>query len=195
MLHTSLPPTIAQQAPPTQPPAAVEIPLSVLFFGGVSVFFAVGKWLLGREITRLDSTLTALDARIKALELRQGEQQVEAAQVARLDHELATLERLIASNHERQTEALGELRERTQRMDNVGYALQQTQELLQANQKEVLRLEAAVTRGFVSEEKFVRDMTVLTSRVDAVWARFDEVTGSKHREQRYLQPGGDHGSR
>ena len=169
------------------------------------LFFAVGKWLLGREISRLDATLKATDQRLKDLESATATQQVEAATIARLDRELAHLERQlatqatdlaslakVATQQERQTEALGELRERVQRADNIGYALKQTQELVQSLQKELLEYRASVASSFVSEEKFVRDMTVLSSRVDAVWERFDEVTGGRPR---LLTQEGDRGYR
>lgn len=177
-------PTLAQVTSPPPPPAAVEIPFSVMVLGGVGLFIALLKWLLGREINRLDKTLTELDRRLKTQEQLQAQQQVEAATIARLERELARLERQLAATSKETTEALGELKERSQRADNIGYALKQNQELIQACQKDLLKLEAGIARGFVSEEKFVRDMTVLQSRIDAVWERIDEALG---RSPRLLQ--------
>jgi uncharacterized coiled-coil protein SlyX len=202
-------PLIAQQ-PASSPPGTIAISTetALLTVGGIlfSVAVAAGKWLISREFTRLEGTLTDLDTRLKTLEATQATQQVEAATIARLDRELASLERQqagqstelaglakVATQLERLTEAQGELKERVQRMDNVGYALTQAQELIKTCQKDLLQLEASIAKGFVSEEKFVRDMTVLTSRVDAVWERIDDAI-APGRSPRLLQEG-DHGYR
>lgn len=185
-------PLIAQQ--PSTPPGTIAISTetALLTVGGIlfSAAVATGKWLISREFNRLEGTLAALDQRLKALEQGQATQQVEAVKISRLERELASLERQALTQaqelaslaklpeaHARQSETMGELRERVQRMDNVGYALTQAQDLIKEVQREMLDFKAAVASGFVSEEKFVRDMTVLTSRVDAVWERIDEVLG------------------
>jgi hypothetical protein len=195
-------PLIAQQ--PSTPPGTIAISTeaALLTVGGIlfSAAVAAGKWLISREFSRLEGTLKALDQRLKVLEQGQAAQQVEAATIARLERELASLERQIASQttelvgltkvaaqQERHTEAIGELKEAVQRRDNIGFALTQAQELVKDLQKDLLQFKASVASGFVSEEKFVRDMTVLSSRVDAVWERFDEVTGG--RQPRLLQEG------
>jgi len=202
-LHTHIPVVIAQQGS-APPPNAVEIPLGVIVLGGVGLFIALMKWLLGREISRLDEGFKNFDQRLQKLESLQASQQVEAATIARLEKELLILDRQInqlatdmaalskvGTAQDRIVEALGELRERVQRADNIGSALFQAQDLIKDVQKELLQFKSHVAAGFVTEEKFVRDMTVLSSRVDAVWERFDQVAGSRPR----LLEGGEGGYR
>lgn len=202
-LYTHAPNVIAQSSP-TPPPAAVEIPLGVIVLGGAGIFLGLLKWLLNREISRLDEGFKGFDIRLKKLEDMQATQQVEAATIARLEKELLMLDRQInqlatdmaalskvGTAQDRIVEALGELRERVQRADNIGSALFQAQDLIKEIQKELLQFKSHVAAGFVTEEKFVRDMTVLSSRVDAVWERFDQVAGSRPR----LLEGGEGGYR
>ena len=196
-------PTIAQQ---TSPPGTIAISTeaALLTVGGIlfSAAVAAGKWLISREFNRLEKTLADFDQRLKLIEAGKGDQQVEATTIARLERELTSMERQlsaqgtdlatlrkVADGQDRQTEALGELKERVQRADNIGMALVQAQDLIKELQKDLLRFRGEVSAGFVSEEKYVRDMTALETRCDALWRRFDEVMGGRH--PRLLQ--GDEG--
>lgn len=201
-LQTHIP--YVAQSPPTSQASGITVSPEMLFFGGVGLLLGVFKWLIGREISRLDSTLKELGDRLKQQEDWQASQQVEAATIARMEREMAQMERQltqittdlatlgkVGTAQDRMVEALGELRERVQRADNIGSALFQAQDLIKEIQKELLQFKSHVAAGFVTEEKFVRDMTVLSSRVDAVWERFDQVAGSRPR----LLEGGEGGYR
>lgn len=181
----------------------ISIPIEALLvpvLGGILWLF---KGLIAREFKRFEGILERHDRAIEVLQKSDTTQQFDLNQIARLEatvqkqgEELAQQSRDLALLHkhtaslERLQEANGKLSERVQRLDNVGYALKQTQEFLQACQKDILSLKAEVASGYVSEEKYVRELTVLTSRVDAVWERIDSALGSRsHRKE---TPYGEH---
>jgi len=181
----------------------ISIPIEALLvpvLGGVLWLF---KQLIAREFKRFEGILERHDRAIEVLQKSDTTQQFDLSQIARIEatvqkqsEEIAQQSRDLAILHkhtaslERLQEANGKLSERVQRLDNVGYALKQTQEFLQACQKDILSLKAEVASGYVSEEKYVRELTVLTSRVDAVWERIDSALGNRsHRKE---HPYGEH---
>ncbi|MBE9102781.1 hypothetical protein [Vacuolonema iberomarrocanum] len=171
---------------------AVAIPfelLAAIVFGGILWAF---KWLVGREFRRFEKIIEQHDRAIEVLQKSDTSQQFDLTQVARIEAAVKQLQKelsqysketaflpKLAAGLERLQEANGQLNERVQRLDNVGFALKQTQELIQSLQKDLFALKASVASGYVSEEKYVRELTVLTSRVDAVWERID---GNRNRE-------------
>jgi predicted nuclease with TOPRIM domain len=172
----------------------IQLPVEFLVALGLGGLAWLFKWLLSREIKRFAEMLEQHDRAIEVLERTDQSHQLSLAQLAKLEATLeqlregcAQLDREVAQLP-KQSEALarlqednGRLSERVQRLDNVGYALKQTQELLQQVQKDQLTLRAEVAKGYVSEEKYVRDYTVLDSRMGAIWERIDEVLGSRGR--------------
>lgn len=150
------------------------------------------KWLISREFDRFEAKQASQDERLKALEARDSAQAVDLAQIARIEADLQVVERQLAkqatelatlpkleSTLERALEGQGEIREKAQRAENVGFALKQLQELVQQSQRDLLTLRAEIAASYVSEEKYVRDFTVLSTRLDAVWERIDEALGSR----------------
>jgi tetratricopeptide (TPR) repeat protein len=178
---------------------AVAIPTEVLVAAGFGAMLWAFKWLAAREFKRFEEILDKHDRAIEVLQKSDATQQFDLTQIARLEarqeqiareladdtKSLAALPRLLEQVERLQTEN-GQLAERVQRLDNVKLVLRQTQEALQVCQKEILTLRAEVATGYISEEKYVREMTTLTSRIDAVWERIDNTLG--HRGQRFLEP-------
>lgn len=178
---------------------AVAIPTEFLVAAGFGAMLWAFKWLAAREFKRFQEILEKHDRAIEVLQKSDSAQQFDLTQIARLEanqeqikreladdtKSLSALPRLLEQVERLQTDN-GQLAERVQRLDNVKLVLRQTQELLQACQKDILTLRAEVAAGYVAEEKFIREMTVLTSRIDAVWERIDSTLG--HRGQRFLEP-------
>lgn len=178
---------------------AVAIPIEAILVAILAGVLWLFKVLIAREFKRFAETLERHDRAIEVLQKSDSAQQFDITQIARLEanqerikQELADdtkalndLPRLLEQVAKLQTEN-GQLSERVQRLDNVKLVLRQTQELLQQCQRDVLSLRAEVAAGYISEEKYVREMTVLTSRIDAVWERIDNALG--HRGQRFLEP-------
>jgi hypothetical protein len=178
---------------------AVAIPTEFLVAAALGGMLWLFKVLVAREFKRFTEILEQHDRAIEILQKSDTTQQFDLAQIARLEANqerikqdladdtkaLANLPRLLEQVERLQTDN-GQLAERVQRLDNVKLVLRQTQELLQQCQRDVLSLRAEVAAGYISEEKYVREMTVLTSRIDAVWERIDSTLG--HRGQRFLEP-------
>jgi SMC interacting uncharacterized protein involved in chromosome segregation len=178
---------------------AVAIPIEAILVAILAGVLWLFKVLIAREFKRFTEILERHDQAIEVLQKSDTTQQFDLTQIARLEANqerikqeladdtkaLSTLPRLLEQVERLQTEN-GQLNERVQRLDNVKLVLRQTQELLQQCQRDVLTLRAEVAAGYISEEKYVREMTVLTSRIDAVWERIDSTLG--HRGQRFLEP-------
>jgi hypothetical protein len=178
---------------------AVAIPTEFLVAAALGGVLWLFKVLAAREFKRFTEILDRHDRAIEILQKSDTNQQFDLTQIARLEANqerikqeladaikaLADLPRLLEQVAKLQTDN-GQLSERVQRLDNVKLVLRQTQELLQQCQRDVLSLRAEVAAGYISEEKYVREMTVLTSRIDAVWERIDSTLG--HRGQRFLEP-------
>jgi len=177
---------------------AVAIPIEAILVAILAGVLWLFKTLIAREFRRFTEILERHDRAIEVLQKSDTTQQFDLTQIARLEanqeqikrelaedtKSLAALPRLLEQVERLQTEN-GQLAERVQRLDNVKLVLRQTQEALQACQKEILTLRAEVATGYISEEKYVREMTTLTSRIDAVWERIDNTLG--HRGQRFLE--------
>ncbi|MBW4484910.1 MAG: hypothetical protein KME14_20435 [Tildeniella torsiva UHER 1998/13D] len=188
MLHTLL------QVPVEINDGAVAIPTEFLVAAGFGAMLWAFKWLAAREFKRFTEVLEKHDRAIEVLQKSDSTQQIDLAQIARLeanqqqiqkqlaraDKDLAMLPKQSATL-ERVLEAHGQLNEKVQRLENVKFALKQAQELLQQTQKDVLQLKAEIAAGYITEEKYVREMTVLTSRIDAVWERMDQSLGARRR--------------
>jgi len=191
--------TIAQAPPVEVQDGAIAIPLEALLALGLGGVLWLFKWLISREFSRLEGQLRSYGDRLESLEKADSRQAVDLAQIARLEADLQVAERQLAkvatdlatlpkieSSLERAIEAQGELREKVQRTENVGFALKQAQELVQQTQRDLLMLRTELAAGYVSEEKYVRDATVFSSRLDAVWERIDEALGGS-RGNRLLE--------
>jgi chromosome segregation ATPase len=156
------------QVPVQVEDGSVSVPVEALFALALAVAIWVFKWLIGREFSRFEDTLARHTAAIKQLQASDQSQQFDLTQVARLE---------TAQQQAQQT--VGELSERIQRLDNVGFALRQTQEMLQQTQKDLLTLKGEIAATYVSEDKFVRETAIMTRRIDAVWDRIDETLGQR----------------
>ncbi|MEM1153661.1 MAG: hypothetical protein AAGI44_05940 [Pseudomonadota bacterium] len=160
-----------------------------------ALFFGVTKWLLGREIARLDNTLKETDVRLQKLEGKQADQQVEAATIARLDNKVGQLDTdvqqlkqalAVLPKIEQKVDHIEEIRASigtlNQRFDNLGFALNQTQDLFHQHQKELMGFRTEASRNYVEKEDDTRYKAILDNKMTALWDRVDRLSGSRYRE-------------
>ena len=193
----ALPQVQSSPAPlPPPPPQAISIPFEMLFFGGVALLIAGVKWLVGREVDRLDKSLVNFDKRLSDLERAEaGRQSTQVAvsrlegEVAQLDTDVQAVKQVLAAlpRIERKVERLDDLSASvttlSQRFENLGFALNQTQELFHGHQKELSNLQSQIARDYVLKEDDTRHKAILDKKVDALWAQMDRVRGRNRAEE------------
>jgi len=177
----------------------VAVPVEALFVVALGLLGWLFKWLIGREFKRFEEIQERHDRAIEVLQKSDQAQQFDLTQVGRLEAGLAKAQEDLAAFNQALAQlarlpetvgdlqaANGQLSERIQRLDNVGFALKQTQELLQQCQRDTLAVRTEMATAYVSDEKYVREMTMIASKMDAVWERVDALRG---RHPRYLEGG------
>ena len=144
---------------------AVTIPVEAVVIGGFGLLLAAGKWLLGREIARIDQCRKDTDRRLDTLEKQAGAQAVEAATITRmeakvgqLDIDVQALKQALAvlPNIEHKIGLLDEIKAAQitlgQRFENLAYALNQTQELFQGHQKDLMAFRSEVAQNYIHKQ-------------------------------------------
>lgn len=189
--------TIAQvpSSPVAAPPPQVSIPFEVMFFGGVGILFAGVKWLVGREFSRLGESLRGFDKRLDELERERAAQQIESATVNRLDQKVVQLDNDVQGlkqvltalpRIESKVDHIDDLKTAVttlgQRFDNLGLALNQTQDLFHSHQKDLTSFRAEAARTFVPKEDDTRYKAVMDAKMEALWGRIDRVVPRPTRE-------------
>ncbi|MEO1444778.1 MAG: hypothetical protein AAFV46_00820 [Cyanobacteria bacterium J06635_11] len=145
--------------------AGITIPLEAVLLGGFGILLAAGKWLLGREISRLDQSRKDTDRRLDSLERQSASQAVEAATITRMESKVGQLDTdvqalkqalAILPKIESKIELLDEIRAAQatlgQRFENLAYALNQTQELFHGHQRDLADFQGKVARNYVHKQ-------------------------------------------
>ena len=191
MLFASI--TQPEQPAPQFPNSNFSVPIDGLLLGGLAL--ALGKWLLSREIGRLDESLSSFNKRLDALEKHTSSQAVESVTIERLEKKVGQLDLDVQGlkqslgslpKIERKIEMLDEIRASqttlNQRFENLGFALNQTQEMFHKHQKELMEFRNEVARSYVVKEDDTRYKTILDSKMTALWDRMDRATTTRAKD-------------
>jgi hypothetical protein len=150
---------LAQHTRPVTPQQADDaglfLPLEGILIGGGALLIAAFKWLISREFNRLESTLTDYDRRLDSVQRQQ----------AKMSNALSKLQ-----EHERR---LGKIETLFQDIAGMASGVRELQEVCHETEKDLVNLRTEMARSAVFEDKYVRDMTVITSRLDALWQRIN----------------------